>query len=202
MLDALARRAIDPPLAWAGARLAAGGVPANAVTAAGFALGLAGAGALAVQADGWALALILTNRLCDGLDGAVARAGRPSDLGGFLDIVCDFVFYAAVPLGFAIGRPEAALPAAFLLAAFMGTASSFLAFAVFAAKHGLATERRGRKALYYLGGLAEGTETIACFVAFCLWPQAFAVIAYGFGAACCITTASRLASGIAAFRDR
>lgn len=202
MLDPLARRLIDPPLNLAGAALARRGIGANAVTLSGFAIGLAAPVALAFEAYLAALAAILLNRLADGLDGAVARASRPSDLGGFLDIVLDFVFYAAIPLGFAIGRPDFALPAAFLLAGFMGTASSFLAFAVFAAKHGLNSGRRGPKALYYLGGLTEGTETIACFVACCLWPALFPYFAYGFGLLCWITTASRVFAGVQAFRNR
>ena len=61
----------------------------------------------------------------------------------------------------------------------MGTASSFLTFAVFAAKRGLATSVRGRKSLYYLGGLTEGTETIALFVLICLAPSWFAPAGLG-----------------------
>ena len=202
MLDPLARRLIDPPLNLMGEALAARGIAANTVTIAGFAIGLAAPLALAFEAYLLALAAILLNRLADGLDGAVARVRGPSDLGGFLDIVLDFVFYAGVPLGFALARPDFALPAAFLLASFMGTASSFLAFAVFAAKLGLNTNRRGGKALYYLGGLTEGTETIACFVACCLFPALFPYFAYGFGTLCWLTTAFRLASGVQTFRNR
>ena len=91
----------------------------------------------------------------------MARRTGPSDLGGFLDIVLDFLVYAGMVFAFAFADPAAnALAAAFLLFAFMGTGSSFLAFAVMAAKRGFATERRGRKSLYYLGGLTEGVETI------------------------------------------
>lgn len=202
MLDPLARRLIDPPLNRAGAALAARGIAANTVTLVGFAIGLAAPLALAFEAYLVALAAILLNRLADGLDGAIARARGPSDLGGFLDIVLDFVFYASVPLGFAVGRPDFALPAAFLLASFMGTSASFLAFAVFAAKHGLSTNRRGGKALYYLGGLAEGTETIAVFVACCLFPALFPYFAFVFGLLCWLTTLFRVLSGVRAFRDR
>ena len=200
MLDPLARRLIDPPLNRAGAALAVRGVSANAVTIGGFVIGMAAPLALAFEAYLAALAAILLNRLADGLDGAVARARGPSDLGGFLDIVLDFVFYAGVPLGFAFARPEFALPAAFLLASFMGTASSFLGFAVFAAKHGLDTNRTGNKALYYLGGLTEGTETIALFVACCLFPALFPYFAFGFGVLCWLTTLSRLVAGTRTFR--
>jgi phosphatidylglycerophosphate synthase len=122
----------------------------------------------------------------------VARHTALTDFGGYLDIVCDFIVYAGVAFGFAMARPENALPAAFLILSFVGTGTSFLAFAILAAKRGLASEARGRKSLYYLGGLTEGTETIAVFAAFCLFPSAFAVLAYAFGALCWLTTTARV----------
>ena len=192
MLDAAMRRIIDPPLDAAGRRVAALGLGANTITLGGFAVGLLAIPLLAVESYGAALAAILANRLADGLDGAVARHRGPSDLGGYLDIVCDFLFYSAVVFGFALARPENALPAAFLIFSFVGTGASFLAFAAIAAKRGLTSAKRGRKSLYYLGGLTEGTETIAAFVALCLFPDAFAAIAYGFGLLCWITTAARI----------
>ena len=199
MLDAPLRRVIDRPLDTVGRRLAAAGVPADAVTLAGFAVGLLAIPLLAGELYGAALAAILANRLADGLDGAVARRRGATDLGGYLDIVCDFLFYAGVVFGFALARPENALPAAFLVFSFVGTGSSFLAFAILAAKRGLATAARGDKAFYYLGGLTEGSETIALFVAMCLLPGAFAPLAWGFGALCWVTTASRVAGAAAAF---
>lgn len=148
-----------------------------------------------------ALVLILLNRLADGLDGAVARHHRISDFGGYLDIVCDFIVYAAVPFGFALADPAAnGVAAAFLILSFVGTGTSFLAFAIIAEKHGIRTSARGAKSFYYLGGLTEGTETMAVFIAMCLWPQAFVWLAVGFGVLCWITTASRVASAWEAFR--
>jgi len=201
MLDAVARHLIDPPLNAAGARLAAGGVSANSVTVAGFVLGLAALPALAAEAFGIALVLIAANRIADGLDGAVARHSEMTDLGGYLDIVGDFIFYSAVPFGFALAMPETnAVPAAFLIFSFIGTSASFLAYAIVAAKRGLSTDMRGPKSFYYLGGLTEGTETIALFVAVCLFPQAFWWLAWIFGGLCWITTATRIASAWLAFR--
>ncbi|MFX6950021.1 CDP-alcohol phosphatidyltransferase family protein, partial [Acinetobacter baumannii] len=72
------------------------GVGADQVTVAGLILGLAAAAAAAKAAFGAALVLILVNRLCDGLDGAIARARGRTDAGGFLDITADFVFYGAL----------------------------------------------------------------------------------------------------------
>jgi phosphatidylglycerophosphate synthase len=149
--------------------------------------------AIAGQAYGLGLGLLLLNRLLDGLDGALARHAGISDLGGFLDIVADFIIYAGVPFAFALADPATnALPAAFLIFSFVGSGSSFLTFAIMAAKRGIATDLRGRKSLYYLGGLTEGAETIGALVLACLWPALFPWIALAFGLLCWLTTATRI----------
>ena len=191
MLDASLRRLIDPPLEAAGRRLAGLGIGADAVTLGGFVLGIAALPLLATGHFGAALILILLNRLADGLDGAIARSRQPSELGGYLDILCDFLFYGAVVFGFALAAPENRLAAAFLLFSFIGTGSSFLAFAILAARRGRETSLRGQKSFYYLGGLTEGSETIALFLLVCLFPRSFPVLAWVFGAACWATTLGR-----------
>lgn len=202
MLDRAVRPLIDPPLNRAGRLLADLGISANAVTLGGFAVGLLAIPAIATGHYLAGLSLLLVNRLSDGLDGAVARARGPTDVGGYLDIVCDFILYSGWAFAFALANPADAIPAAFLMLSFMGTGSSFLAYAVFAAKRGITTDIQGSKSLYYLGGLTEGTETILIFMAFCLLPQFFALMAWGFAAACWITTASRMLAAVASFRDR
>ncbi len=199
MLDPLMRRIIDPPLDRMGRRLAAAGISANTITIVGFVIGLLAIPCLAAQWYGAALAAILASRLADGLDGAVARHATLTDFGGYLDIVCDFIVYAGVAFGFALARPENAVAAAFLILSFVGTGTSFLAFAILAAKRGLASEARGRKSLYYLGGLTEGTETIAVFMAFCLFPGVFPLLAYVFGVLCWLTTAARVVTARRSF---
>lgn len=200
MLDPWVRRRIEAPLAALARTAAAAGWHADQITVAGFVVGLMAAGAVAVQAYGVALALFVLNRLLDGLDGAVARIRGATDRGGFLDITLDFLVYAALPLGFAVAEPSRnALPAAVLLFTFIGTAGSFLAYAIFAQKHGLATDLRGHKSLYYLGGLAEGTETAVVLALMCLWPAGFAVLAYLFAAACAVTAATRIWAGAITF---
>ena len=172
------------------------GLTANQVTLLGALLGFAALPLLVAQLYLWALAAILMNRFFDGVDGTMARMVGPTDRGAFLDIVCDFLFYASVPVGFACAGPtENALPAAVLLASFIGTASTFLAFAAVAAKRGETSPRYPNKGIYYLSGLTEGSETILAFGAMCLWPQHFALIAYGFALACGITTLTRLYFG-------
>lgn len=200
MLDAKLRPLIDPPLIRAGAALARAGITANALTFAGLALGLGGAGAIATGHIGWGLGLIIANRLADGLDGAVARARGPSDLGGYFDIVADFAFYVSVPLAFGILAPANTLPALVLVASFVLTGVSFLAFAVIAAKRGETTEAHGRKSFFYSTGLAEGAETIAVFIAMCLVPSWFGAIAYAYAALCVATVVQRSLMAAASFR--
>ena len=203
MLDAWMRRRIDTPLDRLGRSLAAAGLRANQVTLLGFIAGVAAVPLLAVEAYWPALVLILLNRLADGLDGAIARNTQTTDLGGYLDIVCDFLVYSGVVFGFALARPEAnALPAAFLILSFVGTGSSFLAYAVVATKRGVTTKIRGHKSFYYLGGLTEGTETFALFVLLCLFPDAFPWLAWMFGGLCWITTAFRILAAVRAFGEQ
>lgn len=193
MFDARLRPLIDPPLDAAGGRLARAGVSADAVTLAGFACGLCAAASIACGVMLAGALLILANRLADGLDGAVARAGARTDRGGYLDIVLDFFFYGAIPFAFAVQNgTDNALAAAALLLAFYMNGASFLGFSVMAAKRGITTDVQGAKSLYYLGGLAEGAETIAVFLAMCLLPQWFAVLAYGFAAICVVSAVSRV----------
>jgi phosphatidylglycerophosphate synthase len=196
MLDRAAIAVLKPALD-AGARaLVRVGIGADAVTLAGFAIGIAAAVTIGFGAYGWGLALLLASRLADGLDGAVARQTQPTDRGAFLDITLDFLFYASIPLAFAFADPARnALPAGVLLAAFIGTGSSFLAFAVMAERRGLASEAYPGKGLYYLGGLAEASETLLCFALMCLWPGHFAWWAYGFAVLCGVTVVSRIAGG-------
>jgi phosphatidylglycerophosphate synthase len=201
MLDRAAIALLKPVLERMARGLVRAGIGADSVTLFGFALGLAAALAVARGMPLAGLALLLSSRLMDGLDGAVARLTRPTDRGAFLDITLDFLFYASFALAFAVADPAAnALPAAVLLAAFMGTASSFLAFAVLAERRGLKSVNYPQKGLYYLGGLTEATETLTCFVLMCLWPQHFALWAYGFAVLCALTIVSRIVGGWHALR--
>jgi phosphatidylglycerophosphate synthase len=193
MLDGVMRRIIDPAITRAGRGLATRGVTANGVTLIGFGVGMACAVCIWLRLDTAALLLLAANRILDGLDGAVARANGLTDRGGYLDIVCDFIFYGAVPLAFALRDPDAnALASVMLLAAFYANGASFLAFAAIAQRRGLVTEQRGPKSLYYTTGLMEGTETILFFAAFLLFPAWYAPLAIVFAALCAITCAARI----------
>lgn len=200
MLDRFALRLLAPVLTPLARQLVRRGISADQITLAGFAIGLLAAALISQRAYLAGLALLLLSRLCDGLDGAVARQTCCTDRGGFLDITLDFIFYAAIVLAFAVAEPSAnALPAAVLLAGFMGTGSSFLAFAVIAAKRHMASAVYPTKSFYFLGGLTEATETLLFLTAMCLWPAQFALLAWVFAGLCAVTTAARLWWGWKAF---
>ena len=200
MLDRTATALIKPAVQGLAAVLFRRGLTANQITLAGFLVGLFAALSIASSAYLTGATALFASRLLDALDGAVARMTHATDQGGFLDIALDFLFYASIPLAFAVAHPLAnALPAAVLLAAFIGTATSFLAFAAIAAKRGMSSVDYPDKSFYFLGGLTEATETLAFFAAMCLWPQHFATLAYVFAALCAVTIATRLWWGWRAF---
>jgi phosphatidylglycerophosphate synthase len=202
MLDRGATALIQPMVNALARRLHSLGVGANQLTVTGFIIGLIAAVLIANNQYMAGTMAIFLSRSCDALDGAIARLTRPTDSGGFLDITFDFLFYAGIPLAFAYANPlQNALPAAVLLAAFMGTASSFLAFAILAAKRGMNSLVYPNKSFYFLGGLTEATETLACFAAMGIWPEYFPELAYGFAALCVITIATRIWWGWRAFQD-
>lgn len=196
MLDRTMLALLKPGIDRLAAALARRGWHADALTWFGFGVGLLAAAAIASRWFIAGLVLLLASRLADALDGAVARLTAPTDRGAFLDVTLDFLFYASIPLAFALADPAAnALAAAVLLAAFVGTGSSFLAFAALAAQRGKKSVAYPTKGLYYLGGLTEATETIVCFALMCLVPHGFAALAYGFAALCGITIVTRLIAG-------
>ncbi|MBQ63262.1 MAG: hypothetical protein CMQ19_14495 [Gammaproteobacteria bacterium] len=192
MIDAQLRPYINPPLASIAALLEKTSITANQVTVGGFMLGLTAIPALAFQQYNLAIAIIALNRFSDGLDGAIARLHGITDVGGYLDIVLDFVFYSAVIFGFCLALPDQAVYGAFLIFSFIGTGSSFLALSVFAAKRNLNTDIHSAKSIYYLGGLTEGFETICTFLLMCAFPDWFWLMASIFGFLCWVTTVTRI----------
>ena len=191
MFDARLRPLIDPILDRMGAALVGLGVSANQVSLAGAACGALAGVAIGLGQPLEGLALVLASRLLDGLDGAIARVKGPTDFGGYLDILCDYVFYLAVPLGFGLATPGNLPFALLLVATFTLTAVSFLAYAALAARRGLETRAHGLKSFFYSTGLAEGAETLLAFVLMCLWPAGFPLIASIFGGLCLLTVIQR-----------
>ncbi|WP_417587365.1 CDP-alcohol phosphatidyltransferase family protein [Pararhodobacter oceanensis] len=202
MLDRYVRPLIDPPLNRAGRMIAQVRISANMMTTFGWVLGILAAVAIAQHSYWLALALVLASRLADGLDGAVARATQLSDFGGYYDIVADFVFYAAIPMGFIWADPAAnGIAGGALLTAFYINGATFLGYAILAAKRNLTTSARGEKSWYHVGGLLEGTETIVFFVALCLFPGWFVPLAWVFALLCVLGAAARIMMARQVMRD-
>lgn len=196
MLDRHIIPLIRPAVEAIARRLVRVGLRADHVTLAAFGIGILAMICIAFRAYYMSAIFILLSRLCDALDGAVARQTVATDAGGFLDIALDFLFYAGIVLAFAFAAPKAnALPAAVLLMSFVGTISSFLAFAALAAKRRITSMEYPDKSFYFLGGLAEATETLVVFIAMCIWPRWFPQFAYAFAALCAITTFTRIVGG-------
>lgn len=171
-------------------------ITANQITLMGFFIGCFVLPALIFEHYWIALCLILINRFFDGIDGALARIQGITDAGGFLDISLDFIFYSLVPFAFVLANSEQnGLAGAFLIFSFVGSGSSFLAFASMASKRGLSSPVYQQKSLYFIAGLTEGTETILCFVLMCFFPSEFPYIAYIFGGMCWFTALSRIYNG-------
>ncbi len=183
--------------------LANHGVKADQVTWTGFGVGML-AVPLIITGHYWlAILAILLNRVADGLDGAIARSTFMTDRGAFLDITLDFMFYSAVPLAFAIAdTANNGLAAIVLIYAFVGTGTSFLAYAILAARRGMVSTDYPGKGFHYIGGLTEATETIVIFTAMCLFPAWFSWLAFFFAGLCGLTTATRILAGIRAFKSR
>ncbi len=200
MFDRTATALIKRPVNGLAKVLQRSGLMADQITIVGFLIGIIAAVLIANEDYLAGAAAIFISRTCDALDGAVARLTQATDRGGFLDIALDFLFYASIPLAFALADPARnALPAAVLLAAFIGTGTSFLAFAVLAAKRGMTSVDYPNKSFYFLGGLTEATETLVFFATMCLWPQYFPELAYIFAALCAVTIATRIGWGWRAF---
>jgi len=201
MLDRWTIRLVRKPLNRAAEVLKKIGCHPDQVTLAAFVIGMGALAALYLHSYSLAFFCIVLNRIGDGLDGALARITKTTDGGGFLDIVLDFIFYSAVVFGFALAEPQAnGLAAATLLFAFVGTGSSFLTFAIMAERRGLENIAYPQKGIYYLSGLAEGTETFLFLVLFCLFPGWFPALAYAFAAICLVTMLTRLVGGYMALR--
>lgn len=200
MFDRYIYRAIGPGCSALARPLARMGLHADLLTIAAFVIGLTALPLLSLGHHLWALLAIVLNRLFDGIDGALARLTTATDRGAFMDISLDFLFYASVPMGFALFDPQAnALAAAWLLLSFIGTGSTFLAYSLIAERRGVAAPHFRNKGIVYLTGVVEGFETILFFVAMCLWPAHFAILAYVFAVLCWVTVVVRLLAGWRAF---
>lgn len=191
MLDTAVRRQINPLLDRTAGAVHARGIAPGAVTAAGLAVGIGACVAAGLAQWGVALALWLANRALDGLDGAIARRRGPTDLGGMLDFVADFVVYGGFVVGVAIAVPDARVACTALLAAYLLNNVALLSFASLVEKRRL--EYGDERSLRFTPALTEGTETILAYVAFCLFPSRADVVAWVFCGLVMVSVTQRIA---------
>ena len=146
-----------------------------AVTLAGLVAGLGSAALVARAAYGAGLVCWLLNRLLDGLDGTLARThGAQSDFGGYVDIVLDFVVYAAIPIAFVVAAPTegTSLAALVLLASFYVNAASWMYLAAILERRDAGARSRDELTTITMPeGLVGGTETVLLYVTFFVWPE-------------------------------
>ena len=139
-----------------------------------------------------ALFFFLLNRIFDGIDGTLARLTKPSDLGGFYDIISDFFIYALLPFGFILFDKNNFLSMSLLLTSFIGTSSTFLTTAWIFEKKKIQIDQLSKKSFYYSEGIIEGTETIFLFILMFLFYEVASFIAWIFASLCFVTALIRV----------
>ena len=164
----------------------------NQITLFGFILGIFSFIFLSLGMIYIALLFFILNRIFDGVDGTLARLSKPTDLGGFYDIISDFFIYALLPLGFIFFDKNNFLSMSFLLTSFIGTCSTFLTTAWIFEKKKIQIEKLSKKSFYYSEGLIEGTETIFLFILMFIFYEVATFIAWIFGVLCFITALIRV----------
>lgn len=205
MFDTALRRALDPSLGRIAARLDVAWLSPDRVTAAGLVLGL---GSAATAALGWWTAAVVTwlaSRLADGLDGPLARrrtARGQGDrgAGGFFDITADFTVYGATVVGVAVGSGGRLGPFLCVLLAYYVNGTAFLAFSSIAERTGCRTDLDDGRSLRFLGGLAEGAETIVVHTLWLVLPFWAAQIATVWAVVVALGATQRIVAGYRALR--
>ena len=140
-----------------------------------------------------AIIFLFLNRLSDGLDGTMARLQTPTPLGGYLDIVLDFLIYGGFVLSFGITEQNNTLLSMILLFCYIGTGSTFLAkAAILPSLTNQNLKEDIPKSFHYAVGLVEGTETIVFMVLCLLFPNMFIYFSFIFIILCLITIVFRI----------
>lgn len=118
------------------------------------------------------LILWLFNRLLDGLDGLAARVhDKKGDLGGYLDLLLDFLVYLAVPIAFVVREPTPAHLWALiaLLASYQINTLSWTLLSALLEKRRAGDAAR-LTSVEMPAGLIEGAETMVFYTLFFLLP--------------------------------
>lgn len=184
MFDSIARPVKDRVLTPI-ARTAARFISPNGATWLAFAFGIASTAAILLGNSALALLFWLLNRFVDGLDGSIARvSNRQSDFGGYLDIMLDFVIYAAIPLALVLAQPsqERWQSLAVMLALFYVNGASWMYLSALLEK-GAVKKADTLTSISMPAGIIEGSETVILFTLFFLLPSHVTLLMYIMSAA-------------------
>jgi phosphatidylglycerophosphate synthase len=191
MLDAPVRRLVASPLDPLAAGMAGLGIRATTVTLVGFLMGLGGIAFLITEQYATALLFLALNRVCDILDGMLARVRGPTAVGGFLDATLDLLIYAMIPFAFALARQQDALAATFLLVGFVVAAVPVLASRIF-------SPQRSWDDDFVLCG---HTENFVLVVLLCVAERwTFTPLAYFYGSLCFLSCGISIVSAMGKLR--
>ena len=172
-------------------------ISANQITIIGFIFGLMMSLFIYLELFFLAIFFLILNRICDGLDGVMARLTLPTYLGAYLDIVLDFIFYSAFILIFGLLDTNNIIISCFLLFSYICTGTTFLAQAIIQPKLDLVQKDESididiPKSFYYSAGLIEGTETILFMILCLLFPNLYFFFGLIFAFLCLLTALSRI----------
>ena len=187
MLDSLIKPHLAPIMDNMAPKIAQSGLTANNLTLIGFVFGFTGCFLVGMQIYPIGLALLLLGFFFDGLDGAVARVTKETELGTFLDMISGVILFAAFPFFFMLSAPGHSMAAAILLFSYLLMGVINLSYDFFALKKGAAAAK---------GGLVETSEIIVFITLCCLYPPGFSAFAAMLALMCLATAMIRLAATI------
>jgi phosphatidylglycerophosphate synthase len=190
VFDSSLRTTIDPYLNKLADQLGKIGVKPNHISVYGFVVGIVGCIAIGMASYMFGLFLILLNRLCDGVDGAVARYNqeqgeKPNAYGAYLDTVLEMLLFGAFVFLFVLGQPHHATGGVFILFSFLGLFTTSLGSYVVG-------NNNIKRPFYHPVNLVQRTEIVGFIILSCFYPDAFSAIAVLFGVLCWFTTISRI----------
>lgn len=196
MFDRSIQRLIQKPLSFLGKFLLKILQP-NQITFIGFFFGIVMCFLIFIHSYFLAILFLFLNRLCDGLDGVMARQTSPSPLGAYLDIILDFIIYAAFVLVFSLENQINLLTGVFLLFTYICTGTTFLTQAIIQPQLDYSQQQDNvedeiPKSFIYASGLIEGTETIFFMFLCLIMPKAFPILGFLFSVLCLITAIARV----------
>ena len=146
-----------------------------------------------------AVYLWLFNRFLDNLDGVLARSRNvASELGGFLDLLSDFIVYSLIPIAVAYGQYVAHGPQWLSISGFLAITvleatfhvNNFVLFYIAAVS---ATKQEGElTTLTMKPALIEGFESGLIFTILFVWPEYVVVMSWAMSLGVVVGTVQRV----------